>query len=470
MKKIKLDTIKKIHFTGIKGVGMTSLALVTRDLGIKVEGSDISKYFVTDDILKKANINWNIGFKKDNISNPDLLIFTAAHNGEDNIEVVEAKKRGIPVLSHGQALALFMKGKIGISVCGVGGKTTTSAMLSTIFSQAGKNPSFAIGVASINGSEFSGKYNKKGKYFIAEADEYFASPQDKTPKFFYQSPKIIITTNIEYDHPDVYKSLDQTIKAFKQFCNIVGNKGRVIANVDSVNVRDLISTLNIPIITYGFSPQADWQILSFSQNRGNTTFNIKHNKLLIKNIKLQVSGEFNIKNALSALIAADLTGISIEEIKKGLLYFKGTKRRFELVAKIKGIRFYDDYAHHPLEIKATLKTARSLQGESRIIAIFQPHTYSRTKALFSDFSNSFNLADKVYITPIYASAREKKDFSVSGNKLAQAIKKYNQNTYYVKDKKDLIEKLKKDLKKNDMVITLGAGDIFTWHDKLIKII
>lgn len=469
MKKgINLSKIKRIHFTGIKGVGMTALALCAKDLGIKVSGSDIGEYFVTDETLKRAGINWQVGFSPNNLSNPDLLVFTAAHEGEKNVEVIEAKRQGIPVLSHGQALGIFMEGKTGISVCGVGGKTTTASMIATIFEETSLHPSFAIGVGNIDSLGTPGRYDKKGKYFIAEADEYFASPQDSTPRFFYQNPKIIVVTNIEFDHPDVYKNLDQTIETFQKFIKRIPSDGLIVACIDNPNVEKLLQLTKVPMETYGFSPRATWQITSINQSKRKTKFSLKHKDLIINNLTLSVPGRFNVRNATASLIVASFCGIPMNKIKKGLAKFKGTKRRFEFIKEVGKIKLFDDYAHHPTEIKATLKAAKSWFRGERIIAIFQPHTYSRTKALLFEFSKSFADADKVYIVPIYASAREKNNLGMSGEKLTKEIKKHHPNVNFIMDRTELIEKLKEEAKKGGVVFTLGAGDIFTWHDTIIK--
>jgi len=468
MKKIDLKKVKKIHFTGIKGVGMTALALCAKDMGIKVSGSDVKEHFVTDETLKEANISWKIGFKKENIGDPDLLVFTAAHGGQVNVEVVAAEAKNIPVFSHAQALGFFMKGKESISVCGVGGKTTTSAMLACIFESAGFHPSFAVGAGSINPMGNPGKYDKKGKYFIAEADEYFTCPQDPKPRFFYQEPKIAVLSNIEFDHPDVYKNLDQTMKVFQTFIEKVPKDGLVVACMDNLNNRKLLQSIKAPVTTYGFSPESDWKISSINQSKGKVFFNLEKGDLLINNLILSVPGKFNVKNAVSALIAANFCGIPIEKIKKGLEKFKGTKRRFEFIKEFKGIKLYDDYAHHPIQLKATLEGAKKWFGKQRIIAIFQPHTYSRTKSLLKDFSRSFTDADLVIITDIYTSAREEKDPGISGKLLTQEISKFHQNVFYKKGEDEIAEFLKLKAKKGDVILTLGAGDVFNWHDKIIK--
>ncbi|MFC1711467.1 UDP-N-acetylmuramate--L-alanine ligase [Patescibacteria group bacterium] len=463
---LDLRNLKKIHFTGIKGVGMVSLAICAKDLGIEITGSDIKEYFVTDETLKKANISWKSGFSSKNIHNPDLVIFTAAHGGEKNVEVQEAISKNIPVLSHGQALDLFTKNKIGISVAGVGGKSTTSAMLATILAKAGLHPSYAVGVGSINPLGFPAKFDQKGKHFIAEADEYFSSPLDPIAKFLYLESKIAIITNIEFDHPDVYKDLNHTIETFKKFAKKIPKNGLLVACIDSPNVKSLLKDYIKPKQTYGLSERADWQISSINQSEGIISFKLK-NMGKTYSFKLHVPGEFNVKNATAAIIVAKALNVPINKIKKGIESFKGTKRRFEFIGEANEIKFYDDYAHHPLEINATLKAAKSWFKNAKIAAVFQPHTYSRTKALFSQFCKCFNYADFIYLAPIYASAREKKDFEVSSQKIVKILQECNKKAFFVKSSDTLAKDLFSKLKKGDIVITMGAGDIFTWHKQII---
>lgn len=460
---IDLKKIKKIHFTGIKGVGMTALALCVKDMGIKVSGSDINELFVTDEVLKKEDIYWKKGFHPNNLKNPDLLIYTAAHEGKTNPEVKACQKAKIPVLSQAEALGLLQAGKKVISVAGVGGKTTTTAMIATVLKSAKLHPSWLVGSGFVKGLGNPGKYDSQGGYFICEADEYLG-------RFLKQNPQIIVVTNIEYDHPDVYKNLTQTLDTFKQFFNKIPANGFIVANWDNKNIQKIIKSIKRPIISYGISKKADWQINSINQSNSKTTFSIKTKQFMIKDIVLSVPGLGNIMNATAALITCYLAKISLNEIKKGLLKFEGVKRRFEFIKKINNIHLYDDYAHHPIQLKATLRAARKFFGKKRIIAIFQPHTYSRTKALLYEFSQSFSEADWVVITDIYSSAREKKDPGISGKILAEEIRKYQKEVNYKSGVQEVCAFLKIKVKPKDIIFTLGAGNIFHWHDSIAKAI
>lgn len=426
---------KHIHFTGIKGVGMTALALCAQDLGIKVTGSDVSEVFVTDETLKRRGIRWSVGFGEKNLTPlPDLAITTGAHGGLNNPEVLAAKKMGIPIMTHAEALAAITEGKDVIAVCGVGGKSTTSAMIATIFDSAGFHPSFAVGVGDIPSLGSPGRYDKEGKIFIVEADEYAISPGvDNRPRFSLLAPRVIVVTNIEHDHPDIYPTIAETKKAFREFVEKVPNNGLIVANAGNEIVSEVTKNLSATVETY---------------SANDITF------------RLNVPGKFNLENAAAAKKVAEFYGINTDQVMNGLLKFTGTRRRFEKIGEKNGILFYDDYAHTPNEIRATLAAAREWFPGKRIIAVFQPHTYSRTKALFNEFAKSFGDADVVGIMDIYASARETNDLGISGKLLSDEISKFNKSVHYTDGHGSTLEWVKKSIKPGDVVLILGAGDIF----------
>jgi len=406
---MELKQIKSIHFTGIKGVGMTSLALCAQDMGKKVTGSDTKEVFPTDKILKKRRLKWKTGFFANNLPRKcDLVIYTGAHGGITNPEVIAAKQKNIPVLNYGQALGVFASNKKVLASAGVGGKSTTSAMLAAILDSAGLKPSFAVGVGNITNLQTPARFSKTSPYFVIETDEYVADPQaDLTPKFHYLKPYIAILTNLEHDHPDVYPSLDKIYQAFKKFLQPIPSDGAIIANLDNSHVEQFIKSLNQPVITYGFSAQADWHITKTHTADKKQFFSLKHEDVSWPNIILNVPGEYNVLNATAAMIVAYKLGVAPAKIQAGIKKYTGTKRRFEYINTVKGIDLYDDYAHHPIEIKALLKAAKDWLPGKRIIAIFQSHTYSRTKVLLNDFAKSFHHAHQVIINHIFASAREK---------------------------------------------------------------
>ncbi|MDO8583049.1 MAG: UDP-N-acetylmuramate--L-alanine ligase [bacterium] len=449
--------VKSIHFVGIKGVGMTPLAIIAKEAGINVTGSDIADEFITDEALKKAGITPLVGFKETHIENPDLVITTGAHGGFSNREVLEAKRKNIDVITQGEAVGVFMKGEIfgrkltGISVTGTHGKTTTTAMIATVLKVNGKDPSFLIGTANAQSLGAPGHYGR-GKYFVAEADEYMTEPVfDKTIKHLWQHPKIAVITNIEFDHPDAYSSIDETRSAFLKFANQLPDNGVLITCGDDPQVRKLLAEFKNRVITYGFSKENDVVVSD-----------------ILQDIKLQVFGEHNRLDAAAAFIVGQEIGLSAGEIKLGLLAFRGSRRRSEFVGKLEsGALLFDDYAHHPTEIKKTLRAFRDEFPDRKIICIFQPHTYSRTKSLFEQFSESFGNINLVILTNIYSSLREKPDPTVSLSDLVQKIESKGNKALFLPELSDVVEYINKQSFGDGVVlITMGAGDVYKINEKL----
>ena len=463
-----------IHFVGIKGVGMTPLAIIAKEAGFTVSGSDIDMEFITDATLKHAKITPLIGFSKDHIKNPDLVIITGAHGGFDNPEANAAKIKGIKVITQGEAVGLFMEGAIlgkkliGISVAGTHGKTTTTAMLATIFKESQLDPSYVIGTGNVGNLGSPGHFGK-GKYFIAEADEYATEPKyNKKSKFLWQFPKIAIITNIEFDHPDIFNSLDDVRNAYLMFCNQLYPKSVLIVYGDDPEIKKVVHGTNIINITYGFNQDNDYVLENFHTSGDHIFFRLISKGTVISEFMLKVVGEHNALNAAASIIASMESGLSIEKIKKGLLSFSGSKRRLEYIGELlSGARVYDDYAHHPTEIKTTLKALRSQFPNKKIVAIFQPHTYSRTKKLFGEFSNSFSAVDSVMLTDIYASLREEVDPSVSSEILFNVMKSQSKDIIYLPTLPDVVKYINEKRYRSDTVIvTMGAGDIYTIHREL----
>lgn len=460
---ITVLTAKHVHLTGIKGVGMTAVALCVQDNGGEVTGSDVAHEFVTDKTLAKRNIIPRVDFKPENIpSNTELVVYTGAHQGINNPEVVWALENDIPSISLAEATGQLMENKIGISVCGVGGKTTTSAILATIFEDAGKNPSFLVGVASISSLPFPGKYQKESLHFIAEADEYASSPGiDNTPRFMYQTPQTIVCTNINHDHPDIYPDLKSTLNAYRAFFAKLPPDGLLIYNSDCPNTAQIINEAPGKHVSVGSSSESRYRLLDVKVENGQSFVTYSHHE---KNhtFVLEIPGEYNARNALMAFACSQEHGIGREQINPSIMKFHGVDRRFQLIGSRGGAFFYDDYAHHPSEIVETLKAAKKWFPGKRIIAIFQPHTYSRTKALLSDFAKSFTYADKVLITDIFTSAREKKDPTISSELLVSKIAEFHPDVQLIK-KDDLVEYINQIINSEDVLFTIGAGDVYEFH-------
>lgn len=426
----QLDKAKRIYFVGIKGVAMAALAIWAKEAGKIVAGSDVGDEFPTDEELKKAGIALHEGFEKKDLAafQPDLVIYTGAHGGRDNPQVQEAIERRIPVTPHGKALGIVTESKRLISASGSHGKTTTSAMIATILTEAGLDPSYAIGCGSIRGLGAAG-HAGKGDWFVAEADEYMTDPgHDLTPRFLWLKPEVLVVTNIDYDHPDVYPDLLAVQKAF-----IALQKQSTFTFICVEDEASSVLKKSENVATFGLSEK-------------------------LNSIKLQIPGRHNMLNAAAAITVCERIGITWEVVKRGLERFGGTKRRFEKLKEVRGALIYDDYAHHPKEIEATIAAFRERYPKKRLVVVFQPHTYSRTKALLTDFVRAIAQADIALVTDIYASARETQTEEGFAKRLGG---------FYTPTRKDVSEWLFKELKENDIVVFMGAGDIYQWAREMI---
>lgn len=461
--------MRHVHLVGVKGVAMASLAVYLRDLGITVTGSDTKDIFPTDEELKNAGVTLYVGFDKNRYEKeiPDLVIYTGAHKGQDNVEVVAARALNIPTLPHGQALGEFMEGKRQVVVAGSHGKTTTSAMIACIFENAKLYPSYAIGCGAITGLGAAG-HAGRGAWFIAEGDEYVTDPNhDDTPRFLWTHPEIVVVTNVDFDHPDVYTDLNAVKQAFQKLVAKMDFQTQcLVVNIDDEPSSFLLS--NPFVVTYGFSPRADVHIMHVSQGDGRQFFTLEKKGVAVGEFMIKVAGKHNVLNATAAIIAAEAAGVTFEHIREGLKIFGGTRRRFEYLGEHNGVIIVDDYAHHPAEIQATLQAATQWYAGKRIIAVFQPHTYSRTKMLLTEFSKSFQNADLLILTDIYASAREKDALDISGETLVDETRKYKNDVFYAQTKVDVFTRLDTVCTPMDVILFMGAGDIYTWGREYLE--
>ncbi len=461
--------INKIYFVGIKGVGMTGLAIYCKEKGYIVEGSDTEEKFSTDNILNKYSIKVYQGFKKENIisSKPSLVIYSGAYDINKNEETLEAINIGIKLISHGEALGQFMNGKIGISVAGTHGKTTSTALIATILMNNGLDPSYLIGASEVFSLNSPGHFGK-GKYFIAEADEYQTAVNNiKRARFLWQNPKYLLLTNIDFDHPDVYKNISEVKEAFKMLVKKIPKDGIVVYNGDDSNCREVIMTASCKTISFGASSDNKYRIKDIIYSEGGTHSLVKYSDKTAE-LNLKIIGRHNCINALGVFAICKSVGISDSSIIKEIEKFSGSKRRFEKIAFKNGIYYYDDYAHHPTEVSETLKAVKKKFPKNRIVLIFQPHTFSRTQALLDGFKTCFKNADVLILSSIFSSARENSgNFSINSEKLAESVRIHNKSVYYEPNNKRMVEYVRSIVKKGDLVLTMGAGDIYKLHKLLI---
>jgi len=453
---LNIDRNKKVHFIGIGGISMSGLAAILLRKGFKVSGSDAKESKITDK-LKANGAEIYIGHKRENLKNVDLVVYTAAIPS-DNPEIIEAKEKNIELMNRAEFLGYIMKGhKFNVAVSGTHGKTTCTSMLSHVTLKNNLDPTILVGgELDIIGGNFR---IGDSEYFITEACEY----KESFLKFF---PYVGIILNIDADHLDYYRDLNHIKEAFTKFVNLIPKDGYLVAYSEDKNVKDVIEKANCNVITYGINEgDVIAKNISFN-NKGQATFTVsKDNKDLFE-VTLQTTGKHNILNALATVCVSLIFGIPAEAIVNGLAECKGAHKRFEYKGEFNGATIIDDYAHHPVEIKATLETAKLLPT-NKIYAVFQPHTYTRTKTLFEEFTRCFDNVDELILMDIYA-AREKNTGLVSSEELGEAIRKTGVNCINVHSHEEAANYLKNKASKNDLILTIGAGDVVKVADIILN--
>ncbi|PKM51524.1 MAG: UDP-N-acetylmuramate--L-alanine ligase [Firmicutes bacterium HGW-Firmicutes-7] len=450
MYKIDFNKPLSVHFIGIGGISMSGLAEILMYNDFTVSGSDISTSNMTEH-LKNIGVTVNIGHHADNItSSLDLIVYTAAISN-DNPELLSAISRSIPTMDRAELLGQIMDNySHSIGIAGTHGKTTTTSMMSQIFLDADLDPTITVGgiLDILDGNIRVGN----SSYFITEACEYANS-------FLKFSPFVAIVLNIEEDHLDFFKNISDIRSSFKGYLSNVPENGYIIINSDIENYEQLLIGLNCHIITYGTDEtKSDWTCKNISFNeKGCGNYDLYYKSTHIDTIQINSTGIHNIYNSIAAIAASHTIGIDISSAKSSLESFSGPKRRFEYKGSLMGVTVIDDYAHHPTEIEATIHAAQRLDY-NKLWIVFQPHTYSRTKAFLSKFAKALSIADYVVITDIYA-AREKDPGDIHSNDLLSQLKEMNENCYYLSSFDDIEIFLLENLVPNDMLITMGAGNI-----------
>lgn len=433
---------KSVHFIGVGGVSMSALAHIMLDNGISVSGSDRTESPVTDG-LKSAGAEIYIGQRADNIKNPDLVVYTAAI-AEDNPELMRAREMGIETVERADFLGqLMMHYEFPISVSGTHGKTTTTSMLSSVFLKAGLDPTILVGgeFDKIGGNYHIGSH----KHMIFEGCEYVDS-------FLKFHPFAAVVLNIDADHLDYFSGIEQIKQSFNRFMKLVPKNGFVVINADDKNVMSSLDGVECEKITFGKGGRYYSDNVVFN-DCGRAEFDVCSEGKTLCRIALNVPGAHNVCNALAVFACAARFGIDEKTIAEGISEFGGAKRRFEYKGSFNGAKVYDDYAHHPTELSATIQTAKKMT-DGEIWCVFQPHTYSRTNALMDDFARVLRDADHPIVTEIYA-AREKNTIGVSGKNLADKVKAAE----YIGSFEDIAKYLKENVKPGDTVLTVGAGTI-----------
>ena len=448
---MKFRKIKNIFFVGIGGIGMSGIAELLHNLSFNISGSDINS---NENVLRlqKIGLKVSIGHHPSNINGMDALVYSSAIPME-NPEIIRARQKGILVIRRAEMLGeLITVKETSIAVGGTHGKTTTSSMIGTILNHAKKDPTLVVGglVQNLNSNSNFGK----GEIIVVEADEFDRS-------FLALKPTISVVTNIELEHTDCYNNLQDLKDAFIQFCKSVPFYGESIVCIDSPAVREILPYIERPMTTYGRSRDAAYQArnIRFSENK--STYTVSCGGECLGEINLNVPGEHNVLNSLAAVALGLEMGLSFQKIQKGIQKYSGVRRRFDIKGIHNNIMVVDDYAHHPTEVKATLQAAKT-GWDRRILAIFQPHLFTRTRDFYKEFSSALQISDYVILTDIYP-AREKPIFNISSKLIYDELYKVMKSKCtLVSDLDNLIEVIFKEVKSGDMVLTMGAGSIWRY--------
>ncbi|MEA1967704.1 MAG: UDP-N-acetylmuramate--L-alanine ligase [Thermodesulfobacteriota bacterium] len=447
----------QIHFVGIGGIGMSGIAEVLMGLGYRVSGSDLKSGPILERLENSGAVIYK-GHKKEQVASADVVV-TSTAIPKNNCEVVEAEKRAVPIIQRAEMLAEIMRFKYSIAVSGAHGKTSTTAMISGIINRAGLDPTVIVG-GLLNNLDTNALHGK-GDFIVVEADESDGS-------FLKYSPAIAAVTNIDLEHLDFYAGIEDIKETFVKFINSVPFYGLAVLCLDNEHIQEILPKVKVRYITFGETAQADLQAkeISFKDTRG--FFKVIYKGEPLGKITLNLAGRHNISNALAAVAVALELNIGFNTIKTALEEIEGVKRRLEIKGESNGIMVLDDYGHHPTEIKATLDAVRESWSDKRLVVVFQPHRYSRTRALFDAFTRSFYRSDQLIILPIYAASEEKIE-GVDGQSLCKGIEEHgHKNVSFVRDFDECLSMLLKSLKKGDLVLTLGAGDVYSLGEELCK--
>jgi UDP-N-acetylmuramate--alanine ligase len=449
--------LRKLHFVGIGGAGMCALAEVLAAWGFVISGSDARDGEALDR-LRALGMRIEVGHRAENLGEADALVYSSAVPA-GNPEMTAAKQRGLPLVRRAEMLGETMAGKYGLAVSGTHGKTTTTSMLGRIWLEAGKQPTILAGgtTRGDNSAVIAGK----GDVIIAEADEFDRS-------FLAMRPVSAVLGNIDSDHLDIYGTIEAVREAFLEFTERLPFYGLAVVNRDDEGVRALLPRIRRKVVTYGMGEGADYRAVDVKTQGAGMAFTLERKGAAMGELTLRVPGNHNVYNALGAAALSLEEGLSFEDVKKGLKDFQGATRRLERKGEKGGVTFYDDYAHHPTEVTATLQAARGL-AEGRLVAVFQPHLYSRTRQLYREFARALLGSDLLFVTRVYAS-REAPMQGVEGNLISDEAKSLGMGdrVHYVEELKSLPSMVAPRLRSGDLMVTMGAGDIGSYCTRIME--
>jgi UDP-N-acetylmuramate--alanine ligase len=447
--------IQHIHFVGIGGIGMSGIAEVLLNLGYKVSGSDLRE---TDTTRRLRQLGGEIqtGHRAENITSPHVVVISSAVK-KDNVEVVAAREKQIPVIPRAEMLAELMRLKYGVAIAGAHGKTTTTSMVATVLAAGGIDPTVVIG-GKLNSLGSNAKLGQ-GEFLVAEADESDGS-------FLKLSPTIAVVTNIDEEHLDYYRDINEIKDAFLAFINKVPFYGVAILCLDQKHIQSLIPKVEKRYVTYGMSAQADYRATDVTLLPMGSKFRVVNHRGDLGWFEIAVPGMHNASNSLAAIAVARELDIDLEVVRKALRGFSGVQRRFQVKGEAKGVLVVDDYGHHPTEVRATLAAAKGVGR--RVVCLFQPHRYTRTKHLLEEFFTAFNQADRVIIMDIYP-AGEQPIAGVTALAVCEGIKGYgHKDAVHIAGREQVVEHLQRILAPGDLLLTLGAGDVWKLGEAVLE--
>jgi len=454
---------KKIYFIGIKGMGMSALAVITRQLGFEVWGSDMAETYSSEETeqrFRDLDITTYQGFEAQHLQavRPDKVVVSAAY-GATNPEVKAAKALRVTLVTQSEMLGEVIAKQESIGVAGIHGKTTTTAMLAFVLEQAGYSPSYFIGAPDVAGLKGNGHLGD-GKYFVVEADEYRKSETDNTPKFLDLPLNHLIITSLELDHPDIFDTAEDVYAAFYRLWTRLPRGGTAVINTDWQLTRRLVNRLaDRPALTYGLSSPAQFQIVEVQERVNETEFQLRSGEKTLGPFTVNLPGLHNVQNATAVIILALQLGVSLATLTKTLPKITLPKRRFQILGQVNGATVVDDYAHHPTAIRYLIAAARKRFPGKNIMIVFQPHTYSRTGKFLSEFALALAEADRVILLNIFASAREKSGY-VSIKDLIDRLREHKDQVEYRPTLSEVATYLKSQITDKDVVLLTGAGDVY----------
>jgi len=465
---INQQSIKTIYFIAICGTAMASLAAMLKSQGYQVTGSDESIYPPMSNFLSDRGIEVLQGFDAAHLDpTPDLVIIGNAMS-RGNPEVEEVLNRKIPYASLPQILKdYFIRGKTSIVVAGTHGKTTTASLMAWILEKSGRDPGFLIGGIPENFEQ--GFKVGDDHYFVVEGDEYDTAFFDKGPKFLHYLPEVVILNNVEFDHADIYNNIDEIKLNFKRLINIIPGNGLLVANSDDINVCEVIQRAFCKVETFGLGKEAIWQAHQISISPEETSFELRHNGRFISAMRIPLCGEHNVRNSLAVIAVCRWLGIEWDEITSGLLSFKGVKKRLQLLAEINQIKIFDDFAHHPTEIKETLKGLRAQYPNNRIWAIFEPRTSTAKRKIFlADYVAAFSIPTFSIIGPIHRPDKINQNELLPINTLISKLKEKSGGIYHFQKVDQIVFHLKQHTMPGDILVIMSNGSFGNIHHKLIE--